>query len=448
MNRTWTKYLPNSIRHRLEGRQNLQNIISNTGWLFADRILRMIVGMFVGVWLARYLGPEQFGLYSYALAFVALFGAFATLGLDGIVVRDIVRDPSCKDETLGTAFVLKLIGGTLTLLLTIGAISLLRSHDSLTRWLVGITAAGIIFQAFDTIDFWFQSQVQSKYAVYAKNIAFFLITLLKIALILFNAQLIAFAWAGLTEIVIASVGLLMVYRIKGHHIKAWRNSLTRAKSLLKDSWPLILASFSVVIYMKIDQVMLGELVGNETVGIYAAATKISEVWYFIPTAIISSVLPSIIKARSIDKGLYYLRLQRLFSLMTAIAVAIAIPMTFLSKTVVLLLFGKSFETAGPILTIHIWATLFVFWGVAQSPWDLAENLTRLSLMRTVIGAVINVVLNFILIPPYSAVGAAIATVISYAFSAYILNAFNAKTRPIFFCQTKSVFFVKYLWGCG
>ena len=364
------------------------------------------------------------------------------------MVRDIVRDPSCKDETLGTAFVLKLIGGALTLLLTIGAISLLRSHDSLTRWLVGITAAGMIFQAFDTIDFWFQSQVQSKYTVYAKNIAFLLITFVKISLLLMQAPLIAFAWAGLSETIVVSAGLLATYRAKGHYIRTWQSTFTRAKSLLKDSWPLIFAGLSIAIYMKIDQVMLGELIGNETVGIYAAATKISEIWYFIPTAIISSVFPSIIKARSIDKGLYYLRLQRLFSLMTAIAIAIAIPMTFLSKTVVLLLFGESFETAGTILAIHIWAALFVFWGVAQGPWDLAENLTRLSLMRTVIGAVINVVLNFILIPLYSAIGAAIATVISQAFSAYILNAFSVKTRPIFFCQTKSVFFVKYLRGCG
>ncbi|MCR4321033.1 MAG: oligosaccharide flippase family protein, partial [Candidatus Brocadiaceae bacterium] len=142
---------------------SLQNILVNTGWLFADRILRMGVGLFVGVWVARYLGPEQFGLYSYALAFVSLFGAFATLGLDGIVVRDIVRDPACKYETLGTAFVLKLIGGSLTFLLVIIAISLLRPHDRLTHWLVGITAVGMIFQAFDTIDFWFQSQVKSKY---------------------------------------------------------------------------------------------------------------------------------------------------------------------------------------------------------------------------------------------------------------------------------------------
>lgn len=173
MNYILTKCIPSFIRIRLEGRTALQKILANTGWLFVDKILRMGVGLLVGVWVARYLGPEQFGLYNYALSFVALFSAFATLGLDGIVVRDIVRDPSYKNEILGTAFILKLLGGISTLILAVGAVSLLRPHDNLTRWLVGIIAAGTIFQAFDVIDFWFQSQVQSKYTVYAKNVAFF-----------------------------------------------------------------------------------------------------------------------------------------------------------------------------------------------------------------------------------------------------------------------------------
>ncbi|GIL20968.1 MAG: flippase [Candidatus Jettenia sp.] len=448
MNQTLMKFLPSFVRVRLEGRVNLQNILANTGWLFIDKILRMGVGLFVGVWIARYLGPEQFGLYSYAIAFVSLFGAFATLGLDGIVVRDIVRYPSCKDEILGTAFILKLVGGMLTFLLITGTIFFLHPHDNLIHWLAGIIAFGMIFQSFDTIDFWFQSQVQSKYTVYAKNAAFLLIALLKVVLILIRAPLIAFAFAGLAEIIFSAVGLTIACKLYGYTPKIWWWSFSWGKKLLRDSWPLILAGFSIAIYMKIDQVMLGEMVGHESVGIYSAAIRISEIWYFIPTAIVSSVFPSIIRARSVDEKLYYRRLQKLFSLMTALALTIAILMTFLSKTVIILFFGKSFEASGSILSIHIWASLFVFLGVAQSPWDLAENLTRLSLMRTIVGAIINIVLNFILIPLFSIIGAAIATIISYAFSAYISNLFNGKTRPIFFYQTKSVFFIKYLWVLG
>lgn len=444
-NQFWLKFIPEFIRNKLEGRQTLQKILGNTGWLFADKVLRMGVGLLVWVWIARYLGPEQFGAYSYALAFVALFSAFATLGLDNIVVRDIVRDPSCKDEILGTAFILKLIGGGSALLLATFGILLLRPNDSLAIWLVGIIATGMVFQAFDTIDFWFQSQVASKYTVYAKNTAFLLFALVKIGLILVNAPLIAFALAGAGEIAVGAFGLVIAYKSHGHMLKAWRGSLNWANKLLKNSWPLILGGLSVMIYMRIDQIMLGDMVGSEAVGIYSAATRISEVWYFIPMAIASSVFPSVIQAKSVDDALYYHRLQRLFSLMTALSFVIAIMMTFLSTKVVTILFGKAFSPAGPVLAIHIWASLFVFLGVAQSSWDIAENLTKLALLRTFLGAIINVVLNIILIPHYLAIGAAIATVISYAFSAYILNAFHKKTMPIFRCQTKSLLFYKY-WG--
>lgn len=444
MTNTWIKYLPQPIRLKIEDRPNLQKIVGNTGWLFADRILRMGVGLLVGAWVARYLGPAQFGLYNYALAFVALFAPLASFGLDGIVVRNILRDFSRREEILGTAFMLKLTGGAATIFLTIGAISLLRPGDNLTRRLVEITAVGMIFQAFDTIDFWFQSQVQSRHTVFAKNTAFLLISMVKIVLILSRAPLIAFAWAGLAEIAVGALGLLISYRMKRLYLSSWRTSLTRAQALLQDSWPLILAGLSIGLYTKINQVMLGEMVNSHAVGLYSAATRISEVWYFIPTAIVSSVFPTIILMKNENEHLYYLRLQKLFNLMTRLSLLIAIPMTFLSSSVVTLLFGHSYHDAGQVLAIHIWASFFVFLGVAQSPWDVSENLTKLALFRTATGAIVNISLNLILIPLFSVIGAAIATVVSQAFSAVILNSISKKTRIIFFKQLQSLLFLRQL----
>jgi len=413
-----TKFLPSFIRVRLDGRNNLQNILANTGWLFADRILRMGVGLFVGVWLARYLGPEQFGLYSYALSFAALFGTFATLGLDGIVVRNIVRDPSCKDEMLGTAFVLKLLGGVLTLLLTMGTISLLRPHDNLTRWLVGITAAGMIFQAFDVIDFWFQSQVKSKYTVYAKNAAFLLITFVKISLLLMQAPLIAFAWAGLSEVVLGAVGLVIAYRLNGHYLKAWRASFRRIETLLKDSWPLILSGAMIAVYMRIDQIMLGNMIGNEAVGLYSAAVRLAEVWYFISMSIVSSVFPGIVKSKLISDALFYGRLQKLYNLMALIAYIIAVPMTFTASWIVKILFGVEYSKAGTMLAVLIWGGLFVNLGVARSSFLTTMNWNRIHFITVFLGALINIVLNYLLIPIYGGMGAVIASCISYWFAAH------------------------------
>lgn len=443
MSHSLTKFLPSFVRTRLEGRNNLQNILANTGWLFADRILRMGVGLFVGVWIARYMGPEQFGIYNYAIVFVAMFSALSNLGLDGIVVRNIVRDPAAKDEILGTAFFLKFAGGIITFLVSVGAVLSLRSGDRVTCWLVGITAIGAIFQAFDTIDFWFQSQVKSKYTVYVRNAAFLIITFVKIILIMTRSSLISFACAGLAEIVLGTIGLVVTYRLHGYYLKKWQISLRYAKELLADSWPLVLSGLAVGLFMKIDQIMLREMVGSESAGIYSAATRISEVWYFIPAVIVSSVSPSIIEAKKMSEGLYYHRLQKLFNLIAGLAFAIAIPITFLSRPLVLLLFGESYAAGSPILAIHIWATLFYFLGIAQGPWNITEGLMNLSLKRTLITAMVNIILNLILIPLYAGIGAAISTVTSYVCGAFLANVMNDKSRRIFILQAESIFFLRY-----
>lgn len=438
------RLLPGVVRSALEGRQELRQIIGNTGWLFADKLMRMGVGLLVSVWVARYLGPAQFGMLSYATAFVALFGALATLGLDGIVVRELVRKPGDSREILGSAFALRLAGGLLALLMAVAVVSWLRHGEQPLRWLVAIIAAGAVFQAFDVIDFWFQANVLSKHTVMAKNAAFSVASLARVGLILSHAPLILFAGVSLMEVVLGAAGLVIVYRRNNGFPGEWRRSAGRCRRLLGDSWPLILSGFSVAIYMKIDQVMLGEMSGDRAVGIYSSAVRISEIWYFLPMIIASSVFPAVLHAKQRDEGLYIRRMQRLFSLMTAISLAIAVPMTFLSEWVVITLFGAGFAAAGPVLAIHIWASLFVFLGVAQGPWDLAENLTRLALFRISSGAVINVVLNIFLIPAYGAVGAAVATVVSQAFAAVLLNAVHAKTRGIFLAQIRSFLVFRYL----
>ena len=416
----------------------LRKIISNIGWLFADRVLRMGVGLIVTAWVARYLGPQQFGLFNYAGAFVSLFGVLATLGLDQIVVRDMVRDPSCKDETLGTAFVLKLSGGILTILVTTGTIFLLRPDDQLTHWLVGITAAGTIFDAFNTIDFWFQLQVKSKYTVIAKNTAFILVTLIRITLLQMQTPLIAFAWALLAENALGAVGLAIAYKVKGQSLLAWRASLLRAKTLLKESWPLLLSGLAIMVYLRIDQIMLGQLADDKAVGIYSAATRISELWYYIPIAIVTSVTPSIVEAKKVSETLYYNKLQKLFNIMAVLAYMIALPMTFLSKYIVVLIFGQNYVASGGVLSIHIWAALFVFFGWSKGIWIVAEGLTMFSLLATTSGAVINILLNFWLLPIYRETGAAIATVISYAFVDYFMCMIYPPAQKIGWVMTKAL----------
>lgn len=428
MNQAWIRHLPAIVRVRIEGRHTLQKVISNTGWLFADNVLRMGVGLVVSAWVARYLGPERFGLFNYATAFVALFASLATLGLDSIVVRDLVRDPSCREETLGSAFLMKLVGGAVTLILTVGSISLIRPDDSLSRWLVGIIAVGTLFQSFDAVGFWFQSQIRSKFTVYAKNSAFLIVAFVKVALILAKAPLIAFAWAGLVEVVIGSAGMVIVYRWSGNNIMAWRGTFARARELLRDSWPLILSSIAIYIQARVDQVMLGDMVGNGEVGQYSAAMKLIEVFAFIPSIIQSSVAPAITEAKIAGEEQYYERLLNVYRLMFILFVVTAMPIFLFAERMVVMVYGVEYRAAGVLLSLFAIRLFFANLGVAKGLFIANENLFRYALVTAVIGSVANVALNYILIPKFASVGAIWAMIVSFFITTFFIDLFYVDVR--------------------
>lgn len=421
---------------------SLRRIVGNTGWLFADRILRLATGFAIGVLVARYLGPDHFGVYATALALVALFSTIATLGIDDLLVREIVLHPSERYEILGTAFLLKLLGGCLSVLLALGAIRLMRPQDALTHWLVAILATGVIFQSLDVIEYWFHSQVEARFVVLAKSPVFLLSAAARGVLVYLHAPLLAFAWASAAEVALGAAALVIVYVLRRERLLSWRFAMQKAKRLLLTGWPLLLSSIAIMIYMRIDQVMLRELAGEQAAGTYAAATRLSEACYFIPLAIVSSTFPAILDARSRSETLYYQRLQRLFRLLFGLALAFAVPVSIFATPIVQLLYGQRYLAAGPVLAVHIWAALFVFLGVGQSRWFIAENLPRLVLYRTALGALVNVVLNLLLIPPYAALGAALATIVSYGVAAFLANALQPRTHRLFRLQVKALVLVR------
>lgn len=417
------------IKHLVDSalvHQGFRRYFANTSWLFAEQILRMVAGLLVGIWVARYLGPEQLGVFSYAIAFAAIFSSIAKLGLDGIVVRGLVREPNQRDLYLGTAFWLKL-GGAIVTLGTIAFAVQLTSNDRTTNFYIFIIASGTIFQSFEVIDFYFQSKVLSKFVSLCKMTQLLLSSLLKIYFVLTGADLIYFVLVSLVDQATLAVTLCIAYRYQKLGGFYRHFDLPTVKQLLKDSWPLILAGLAVMLYMRVDVVMLQQMVGEREVGIYAAATKISEIWYFLPSIIVASVSPAIIKAHSLDSGLYISRLRQLYFIMAWLAIGISLPLSLLSGTIVSILFGSEFAEAAPVFAIHLWASIAVFLGVASGQYLLVEQLQKISFYRTFIGLVCNILLNLILIPSMGAKGAAIATVISY-FAATLALIFFKSTR--------------------
>ena len=399
---------------------------ANTSWLMGYRVANMLVALFVGVYVARYLGPDQFGLLSYAGSFVGLFVALATLGLDGIMVRELVKAPECRDELLGTAFWLK-AGGAALMWFCIATAIPFANNDVQANILIAIIAFAVIFQAFNVIDFNYQAEVNSKFVVYAHLVQLVISSITKLILVWISASLVWFACVFLLDAMVHSVGLTAMYLKNTGKIWYWKWRWETAKQLIKDSWPLILSGMVISIYMKIDQVMINEMLGTEQVGYYAAAVRLSEAWYFVPMAITSSVFPAIINAKKQSEELYYKRLQRLYVLMVWLAVAIAVPTTFLATWVIKILYGEAFFPAAGVLSVHIWAGVFVFLGVASGKWYIAENYIKKNFYRTFLGMLVNVILNFVLIPQYGILGAAVATLLGQGAANLLYDFFDKQT---------------------
>lgn len=433
----WVQILPASLRAKIEHRPDLLKIGSNAAWLFSDKLLRMGVGLVVSVWVARYLGPEDFGLFSFAVALVSLFGALSALGLPGIVVRDIVSDPKSSLETLGTGFALQVAGGVTAFVLLLALIPIIRPHDRSAMTVTAIIGLTLLVKGSESIKCWFESQVQSKYTVWAENAVFAASATAKIGFILAGASLLAFVWVTVLEGLFTAILLFAMYEWAGGRIRAWQFSIARANTLLKQSWPLVLSGIAVMVYMRIDQIMLGHMLNDKAVGIYTAAVRVSEAWYFIPVAIVGSVFPSLLDAKKTSEARYLEQFQKLYDVLVMIALMVAVPVTFLSNQIVEMLFGRDYIEAGAILSIHIWTAVFVFLGVASGKWFLAENRQLLAFQRVFLGMVVNIALNWMWIPSYGGVGAAVATLISQAVAALLIDVVHKDTRVMFRMKLKA-----------
>lgn len=420
-----------------------QKYVKNTGWLLFGKSVSLVVGFLI----ARYLGPYAFGDLSFADAFAALFAAVGTLGLDSFIIREIIQHPDKRDEILGTSLVMRLAANALLIplaILTYLAFRQLSASEtdlSLTVF-IALCSSAALFKSFNIIDSYFQSQVASKFVVQVQNLCLLLSTCVKIALIYTQAPVLYFAWALLFDSAILALGLLLIYKKRGLELHTWTFNWNRAKSLLQQSWPLILTAVMISIYMKIDQVML-KSAGSKIVGIYSAAARLSESWYFIPVAIVTSVFPAIIHARKTDSARYHKRLQNLYDLLVLISLPVAIVVSLFANQIIHVLYGNPYQGAGILLSIHIWSGIFVFLGSASSQFLLAEGFTLISFSRTAFGALVNVLLNLWLIPIYGALGASIATLIAYASSTFFILAFP-HTREQGLRMLKSLFLISFI----
>jgi O-antigen/teichoic acid export membrane protein len=403
---------------------------ANTGWMFFGQMFSLLISFFIGAWLARYLGPQNFGVLSFSMSFAGLFSFIASMGIDGILSRELVKFPEKENELMGTSLGLKIIGGSAAFLLSFSA-AFLFEQDPLIRLLIILFSFTFILQAIGIIGIFFQAKVWAKKVIKVQLFAMAVSSVLKILAIIFGLGVNWIMLIYVLDSVWGGWGLILVYRKNGLRIRKWKFNWKLALGILVDAWPMMLSGAALSIYMKIDQVMIGNMLGETKVGLYAAAVKISEIWYFIPVIICTSLFPAIVNAKMSDNVLYKKRLHDLYWLMFFLASALAFPISILAKPIVALLFGQRYLPAAGALQIHIWAGLGVFWGVALGQYLISENRTLINLVLTVSSAILNIILNLFFIRRWGINGAAMATLISYLFVPVSFFTFNTITIKLF-----------------
>lgn len=404
-------------------------------------MVRMVIALSIGVWVTRYLGPDQFGVLSYAQSFVGIFAAFSSLGLNDIIIRELVKSKDQENVLMGSAFGLQTLGST-SIMLILSISILLNDNDQLTNKIIVILGLLTFVNSFNVITSYFHSVVKSKFYAITGLIGVMVSSIIKVYLILGEYSLIYFVYVLAFDVVFLALGLMWFYRRMGHSLFSWRFSWSVSRDLLKDAWPLVLSGIIISIYMKIDQVMIKEFMGNSDVGQYSAAVRLSEAWYFIPTIICSSLFPAIINAKMRNHDLYMSRLQRLYNLMVLLGVVIILPVVFLSDWLIHFLYGAEFHLSAGVLNIHILGSVFVFLGVANQKWFISENFQAYNIVCLGFGMMSNIILNIFLIPKYGIIGAAYATLISQFVASVLAPVLFKKTRNSFLMMVHAIFFVQ------
>lgn len=417
--------------------------MSNSVWLLADNLVASVLGLLVVTVMARTLGPMEYGFYTYVFSVAALFAIFGQMGLDGLMVREIVdsKDRTREAIVLGTAGALRLAGYAFGALICLAVGLLGLSQTTTETWLFVMAFFFILLTPLSLIPkIWLQAQAQARFAAMAGLAGNLLGSCLKITLVLAGFGVI---WVGAVQVgsvLLAFFIILPIYLWRGGlPILDLRFNWDTAKEMLRESWQIFAGSILAIIYLKIDLIMLRWMSGPEEVGIYAVAARLSEVPYILAATIVTTIFPRLIELYKAGGPDYTALLQTVFHVMAALALLVMGCVGLLGLPFIHLAFGPEFDTAGPMLMIHMLAMPFIYMRYVFSRWIIIERFPVFSIYTQGAGAVCNVSLNLLLIPAYGGTGAAISTVISYAFASYFCLLLSGRTRPIFHMMTRALF---------
>lgn len=401
--------------------------VTNAGWIIGGRLANKVLAFLVSIITARYLGPDNFGLITYATAFTTFFASLCNLGINSVIIKNFMDHPEEEGETIGTTLVLRAISSLLSAVMIVGIVSVLDSGEPMTMLVALLSSIGLLFQVFDTFKYWFQSRLQSKYAAIATVLSYVAMSAYKIILLLTGKNVAWFAMATSVDYFVVAVFLLVAYKKNGGPLL----SVTRkkAKELLNASGSFILSGLMVSVYASTDKLMLKQMLDDSSVAYYSLAVSLSTTWAFVLQAIIDSMYPSVLQVFDKDKAEFSRKNRQMYAIVIYVAAAVSLTISLLARSVVQLLYGQAYLPAVRPLQIVVWYTAFSYLGVARNAWIVSVNCQRYLKYLYCAVAIINVVLNWMLIPLWGPSGAAVASLVTQISTVAILPALIPQLRP-------------------
>lgn len=400
--------------------------VKNAGWLIFGKIIQMGINFFVGILTARYLGPGNYGLINYAAAYTAFFFSICTLGINSIIVKEFIDNPSEEGKILGTSLILRGLSSVFSAIVIIGISFILDSNEPITKTVVILYTFSLIFQIFDMFNYWFQSRLQAKYTAIASLIAYSITAIYKIVLLITGQPVTLFALSMSIDYI--SIALILFYFYKKEGGSKLSFSLKYGKLLLKKSYHFILPGLMVAIYGQTDKMMLKHMINEAEIGYYATAVSLCSVWCFILSAIIDSMNPTIMKLYQENEKNFIKYNKILYFIVFYISIIVSIIFTIFGKLIIQILFGEAYLPTVTPLRIITWYTAFSYLGVARNAWVVCKDKQRYLKYLYCSSAILNVILNLIFIPKYGAVGAAFASLISQISTVIIVPFFIKELR--------------------
>jgi O-antigen/teichoic acid export membrane protein len=428
-----------SIISRFNLSNNKIKVFKNIFWAILGKAVNILGSLLVGILVARYLGPESFGLMNYVISYVTLFTIISNFGLDNIEIRELSRNPDEKNVILGTAFLLRIMFAVIAVILVIITLIVFES-DGLTIILVLIYTASLIFGAFNVIRNYFTSIVLNEYIVKTEISRTIIGVVIKVLLLYFEAPLLWFIVAITFDYFLISTGYFIVYNNKIGRISEWFFDKRTANFLVKESIPMLLSGGAVILYQKIDMVIIGNLIDNSAVGQFSVANRFADFAIFIPIIIAQTITPILVNLHKIDNEKYKAKRKEFLDIMVWGGVCMAVGIFILANPAINILFGEQYASAIPVLQIISFKVVFFSLFNASGQIIIIEGLQKIVVLRNIIGCLVNISLNLYLIPKFGIIGAAWSAVITYAFSGYFSHLFIRPYNFIFKLQSESILF--------